>query len=545
MRKAFLVILFVLLPGAALFAQFPRERGSFQGRQGQGQPFGGGQGFQKREGNRFEGGAQPRPERYENNKTDVRLAAERENSPFAFAHAWATGSNPLYNYPEYINDMKDIGVYWVRAAGFYSLNWSRMRSLDGAAKWGQMDSIVKELQYNGINLLLSINPGVGQGQSQGRGQGMMQGEALPDDLEAYSRFIQGAVERYDMDGVDDMPGLRFPVRHYLVGNEPDVPVIWRGTPEDYAVFVRTTYQAIKRASPDAKVVMGGSAGSLFQYLPAGQNPPAGLTGSLREDGRKGGDGFFVKAMRRLRAISGQDRYDDLVMDFHFYGSAGDWRAIEYFVRYIRKLEDDFGFSHFPVWVTETGTFSGEISGMVKNDLARATGQMGRTRSQDEAAQAGELVKRYAFGAANGVEKLFWFTIKGGSNPVYFENTGLLDSRSRKKPSYYAYKKMVEVLEGSGWDKIEAIQEKDGAYIYKFKKKSKSIWMAWNDGAASKTIIIETGDARQVKITKAVPRYESGKDVKDYSMAFDEEAKSTDKGKITITLGESPIFVEML
>lgn len=29
------------------------------------------------------------------------------------------------------------------------------------------------------------------------------------------------------------------------------------------------------------------------------------------------------------------------------------------------------------------------------------------------------------------------------------------------------KTMVEVLEGSDWDNIETIQEKDGVYIYKF------------------------------------------------------------------------------
>jgi len=47
----------------------------------------------------------------------------------------------------------------------------------------------------------------------------------------------------------------------------------------------------------------------------------------------------------------------------------------------------------------------------------------------------------------------------------------------------------------------------------------------------------------VKITEAVPKYESGKDVTDYSAAFNTETKSASNGKITITLGDKPVFVE--
>lgn len=531
------------IAAAVAYAQFPGERPGNRGRFF-GPPPSGAPSFQGQKppgmDARPEQGQQPRPESYESSKTDASLAGRHADSPFAFAHAWATGSSPMYNYPEYISDMKDLGVYWVRAAGFYSLNWSRMRPLDGAQRWGQLDSIVKELQYNSVNILLSLNPGAGSAPSEGRRQGMMRGEALPDDLDAYGRFVAEAVERYDMDGTGDMPGLRFPITHYLVGNEPDVPIIWRGTPEDYAVFLRTSYRAIKGADPGAKVVMGGSAGSLFQYLPAGQNPPQGLTDTLRDDGRKGGDGFFVKAMRHLRAISGKEDYKDLVMDFHFYGSAGDWRAVEYFVKYIRKLESDFGFARMPIWVTETGTFSGEISGMVKNDLARMTGQMGQARKQDEAAQASEIVKRHVFGAANGVEKLFWFSIKDGANPIYFENTGLLDSASNKKLSYFAYKKMVEKLEGSDWKRTEVSREA-GAYLVRFSRGGKPVWVAWSDGGSA-SVEIDAGSGK-VAVTAAVPKLASGREAGEYGSAFTTEVVKSRGGKAVVSVGDAPVYIE--
>ena len=35
----------------------------------------------------------------------------------------------------------------------------------------------------------------------------------------YQDWVRAVVERYDNDGRDDMPGLRFPVRYYEIGNE--------------------------------------------------------------------------------------------------------------------------------------------------------------------------------------------------------------------------------------------------------------------------------------------------------------------------------------
>jgi hypothetical protein len=68
-------------------------------------------------------------------------------------------------------------------------------------------------------------------------------------------------------------------------------------------------------------------------------------------------------------------------------------------------------------------------------------------------------------------------------------------------------------------------------------------VAWNDNSASKIITISGISSTQAKITEAVPKYESGKDVADYNAAFNTETKSVQGGKITITLKDIPVFVE--
>ena len=139
--------------------------------------------------------------------------------------------------------------------------------------------------------------------------------------------------------------------------------------------------------------------------------------------------------------------------------------------------------------------------------------------------------------------------KNSSGNCYFCSTGLVnnsrndDGKSHKKLAYYTYKKMVEVLDGSDWNNIQTIQEKDGVYIYKFTKNNKPILVAWNDNSTSKTITISGITSSQVKITEAVPKYESGKEVTDYNTAFNAETKSVSGGKVTITLKDVPVFVE--
>jgi hypothetical protein len=68
-------------------------------------------------------------------------------------------------------------------------------------------------------------------------------------------------------------------------------------------------------------------------------------------------------------------------------------------------------------------------------------------------------------------------------------------------------------------------------------------VAWNDNSAEKQITISGIPSKEVKITEAVPKYESGKDVADYNTAFNTETKTAQNGKITITLGDTPVFVE--
>ncbi len=73
----------------------------------------------------------------------------------------------------------------------------------------------------------------------------------PEYMPLYKKWVSAVVERYDADGIDDMPGLRWPVRYIEIGNEfssfePE-PV------EDYLKILEAAYEAAHSAYEDVKV----------------------------------------------------------------------------------------------------------------------------------------------------------------------------------------------------------------------------------------------------------------------------------------------------
>ena len=142
---------------------------------------------------------------------------------------------------------------------------------------------------------------------------------------------------------------------------------------------------------------------------------------------------------------------------------------------------------------------------------------------------------------------------------YFDYTGLIyDGQDAgdaglgvKKLGYYTYKKMTETLEGSDWNSIERIRESGDVYIYKFLKNGHPVYVAWwdyfNDGSYTpgKTISVTLSglSGTTAVVTEAVPKFGTGAEVGDYSAAFNKSAVTITGGTASLTLGDSPVFVE--
>jgi len=292
------------------------------------------------------------------------------------------------------------------------------------------DLLVKKLQETGIDLLISLSPDSNWEEDE---------SYPPSDDKAYQRFVEAVVERYDGDGKDDMPGLKWGIKLWQLDNEPDLRHKVRGRfpPEDYFYVLKLTSEAVKKADPDAIMILGPCAGST----------------QMATDSK----GYFQDVMNL-----GAKEYIDAV-SIHFY-------PLSYRIEEIRSYFDNmtavFG-EDMPIYVTEAGE-------------AVRYGFLPQNVVPDQRKAAESVIRNYVYILINyPAEKIFPIGHTGGLDIVSMKNPQISGPSLAK----FSYKLLIEKLGDMDWRKVEKIKDgEDNLYLYKCPKKgsSKSIYVAWWD-----------------------------------------------------------------
>ncbi|MCK5797585.1 MAG: hypothetical protein KAI47_10400, partial [Deltaproteobacteria bacterium] len=385
----------------------------------------------------------------------------------------------------------------------------------------------------GIDILANISPDIHHRKPHDHFSG---DTYLPVDEAKYAAFVKAAVERYDGDGQDDMPGLKNPVKHWQVSNEPTKEPTNDST---FADLQRITYQAIKSACPDCVVLLGGVSGFPKRYI-------------------HGFDDVYKPILSKLNG-----KYVD-VFDFHWYGEKREYALRdtdtgEDVFAHIRTTLTTAGFApDLPLWITEMGTYSGKPP---SNPI------MGAFPEQSEQEQARDLFKRHLYPLSRGVKKVFlaFGLIEGFiSDDNYFNHTGLIyDGKDPgdlgigvRKLAYYTYKKMTKMLDGSDWSTLVMLQDPTQdphVFLGKVTKDSATRYVAWWDTfnvsgykeGDTTTLSLDTLNGSKVVVTSVIPHSTLGKDVPTAGPTFSTKTESIVSHKTTITLGQDPVIVEVV
>ncbi len=242
--------------------------------------------------------------------------------------------------------------------------------------WTYHDELVRTVQSHGIDILLIM------GRTNGIASCRQFTQHLPEtylpaegEEEAdYRHYVRTLVERYDADGVDDMPDLKAPIRWFQLGNENDLHYetcveVKRdyATPEQYLELVRITREEMRAASPDARLAASMTFGHVTENKSGWTERLLGL-----EDG----------------AI-----LDDIdALDMHDYS-----RKLTIQRQRIDLLHDLSG-GRVPIWITETS---------VPGDPEAADGY-------DRERQTRMLASLVGQGLASGkVQRVFWHALHDG------------------------------------------------------------------------------------------------------------------------------------
>jgi hypothetical protein len=262
-------------------------------------------------------------------------------------------------------------------------------------------------------------------------------------MDGYAAFVRSTVERYDGDGVDDMPGLKGPVvLAWEIDNEPDLhnTVPPRGakqdiepstfqTPQEYAEIVRVTSAAIRQAAPGATVLLGG------------------MYNARRSSGR-----LYLDTVLAEPGV--QEAFD--VLSLHCYSDENSLSAVEETIAVANAVASDR-----PVWITEIGVTS-----------------QGRRDWQTETWQAGMLAGIYGAALTGGVERVFWHTLSDppaargqrempfGHHSLHRTITPTWDDPAgvgerEQKPAGMVYARLHALLQGSDRTSIAPIASTSG------------------------------------------------------------------------------------
>ena len=374
---------------------------------------------------------------------------------------------------------------------FELFQWGMIEKEPGVFDFSETDEYVRRAQAQGFHILANIQPFAHWDQAKCHQDLPVPGQpgaprfhstkGKPCDMEAYKNFVTKLVERYNGDGVDDMPGLTVPVKHWEVLNEPEFQkeplIFFQGSSADYFEILKATYEVVKGTDPDAMVVQGGMAGMMAECTQFWQ-------------------GVFD--------LGGANYFD--IVNMHSIGH-GEHLNIPAFKQFLARN----GIDNKPIWITE-----------VQYQQAHQT----QNYSNEDFAKI--LARSYIFALANGVEKLFYVNVKlppMRQGVPFDERSALIKDNGDKSPLFYAHLTLANILgKLSEKDEVETIMERVGDWHieegqYRFTIRGKTIYALWGTGSLPPEI---TGEVKVTDISGAQSIADS----------------------VTLKLSDSPIFIEL-
>jgi hypothetical protein len=346
-----------------------------------------------------------------------------------------------------INAATELGIGWDKPHPGPFI-WGQIEPERGRYEWQGVDEYVHKVQSYDIATLATIWPFAEWDQTNWGDvsdtlvffeDDLGRGRRKPYDMQVYKRFVSALVERYDGDGKEDMPGLKYPIKYWEASNEPSMQTFFDGSPEDYLELLKATYEAVKEADPGAKVLHAGLAGT----------EPA-MVSFWEPIFKKGGGQYFDIAAIHCFP------YSDIAAN------------AQVCVPEFKKLLSKYGIDK-PIWVTDMQYKMGETPGKIFGIILGT-----QYISPEEHARI--FVKSYVTSFAWGAKKIFYTCLRAQSHhPPAFKQAALIDENGEIRPAYHALKTLIWKL-----DKFTSV-EKLAEGQYKFIVEERAIYVLWDSG----------------------------------------------------------------
>jgi len=381
---------------------------------------------------------------------------------------------------------RELNVSWVSMQPV--VVWASIESSPGQYKWSGLDREVAALQLLGLDCSVVLIPMNAFGEKRAEIASQLQNEDVDsflrtpesadmmlypnnETLPVWIDFVRAIVDRYDGDGVNDMFGLKYPVRNWHFSEEyPEFYI----PAEVYVALLKITYPAIKETDPQAKVILHGIASNLLQYIAFVKgfidDPDAGvINGTAFARIQIAASMAYRDVLRDVEYFleEGKGYYD--AVDVHLYESKETFLKgkINWMKSALQELD-----VNVPIWCIEGG-----------GPFKLKDGQQSQFGDQywgiyTEKENAEFVVKMHVMAAAAGIERFHWGLCATGEDDYWngpWNNMALATSEREKKPAFYTFKIMLEKLRD--FKKANDLST-DDVNLYEFEVGSKKVYVAW-------------------------------------------------------------------
>ncbi len=492
-------------------------------------------------------------------------------SPFGLDYVFVL--NPQFRAPELVSAYGGtVGIRWVN---FAQIKWSSIEKTAPKDNrhtydWTALDDGVREWQYFGIHIMMSlINYNSWATASPNTKENVYLKGPLkwiqqfsdylpkPEHRQDFRDYITSLVERYDGDGIDDMPGLLFPVLHYQLGNEYDNELFWAGTVDEYLIYLQEGYLAAKKANKDVKIILSG----------VNFESPTGFyekTLSPRESqffrmALPQAEKHMVDLSARMnrfstKTVAACKYYDILDIRWPFYGKIKHGkRLLQKYGCKDKEIWSAEAYSQFPLLVPPviatalhpypTPSKSKEYYRILKN---RRSPLFEKVNAWYRGLQAAYVVKQFMAGLSAGTRKIMmgWgFDGQSVLAPYPMAVDGLYSGTYKKLwPAGHTFKVMIAEL--NGITLCRRLSTPDYVYVYECTvRNGEKVLVAFYDDHIGQNLDEPLGHtrlqlpfrAKSAKVTHIITTIDQ--------MEPKVEQVQTRHGKLPLTLTEYPIFIQ--
>lgn len=382
------------------------------------------------------------------------------------------------------------------------IEWGAMQSgPDAAIDYMRVDTFVREFQAAGFSeLVVTLKSHSSWASIDHQRLRSVNAAPKPEYLDLYAYWVQSIVERYDADGVDDMPGLLRRVRFYEIGTE--FTTYEPGPVADYLTMLERAYEAAHTAFDDVLVAhVAFLTASVFEdhpgpaeYEQAWASAYPKVTHHSLADHRAILDRPDIFDLANAHALTDPYEVKDIVARLNYEMVQRGYRKpiiisdtlTTPFIAYgpatsFERLPNQLGLLIQPAIEVDRCRLAAYFSRLLSGDQA--------TLRWTQAFAAEDTIKRVVIAAEQDValintaftEDLAWLklpVVQAGAGTSAW--AGFVDlARAEYRPSFYALKQLVGHL--GGYTEIKRVDlDQPGARAYEVSKGGHRLWIAWYD-----------------------------------------------------------------